>query len=227
MLASSASIYRSPQSQRIAAEIAAVLLTARKSAASSFIQDAIPMLTAESSISWRVSLPDSSTHLMPPCIPSRSGLMAGLARGGAFQEKDRHVQAATDIFLGGFLAVWTRYSTSSTMPSRLRPVPLFEGGRPLRAGRATERAGFCRRYHVLHRALRVVMRLQRWNHRICWTHGDVLPERPRFCSMAFTMEHAAHLAIVYSLWHGVGYMIGSLLLGTVAYNAAFRLGRRW
>ncbi|CAM9267873.1 unnamed protein product [Scytosiphon promiscuus] len=46
-------------------------------------------------------------------------------------------------------------------------------------------------------------------------------------SLLFTVEHAAHLAAVTSLEAGVGYLLGSVLLGWVVYVVAHRLGMRW
>lgn len=46
-------------------------------------------------------------------------------------------------------------------------------------------------------------------------------------SLLFTVEHAAHLAVVTSLGAGALYLLGSILLGWGSYLLAHRLGRRW
>eukprot|EP00903_Cladosiphon_okamuranus_P009108 g8703.t1 len=46
-------------------------------------------------------------------------------------------------------------------------------------------------------------------------------------SLAFTVEHAAHLAAVNSLEAGAAYLLGSILLGWGVYLLAHSWGRRW
>lgn len=46
-------------------------------------------------------------------------------------------------------------------------------------------------------------------------------------SLAFTVEHAAHLAAVTSLAAGAAYLLASILLGWGVYLFAHRWGRRW
>lgn len=46
-------------------------------------------------------------------------------------------------------------------------------------------------------------------------------------SLAFTVEHAAHLAAVTSLGAGAAYLLSSIMLGWGVYLLAHRWGRRW
>lgn len=49
----------------------------------------------------------------------------------------------------------------------------------------------------------------------------------RWSSLAYTVEHAAHLAAVTSLEAGAAYLVASILLGWGVYLLAHRWGRRW
>lgn len=49
----------------------------------------------------------------------------------------------------------------------------------------------------------------------------------RWSSLAYTVEHAAHLAAVTSLGAGAAYLLASILLGWGVYLLAHCWGRRW